>query len=311
MKLFLIATVFSFVASAYATIDGRPFNSLDRILAIELNSNETYQIGEEWGKKPVTNDDLKSDPYFRRMALATAKISRGATAFYLGEFNGKFVMATNHHVCPALSYCRGTIHFPILNITTSITEFYGSWPEVDLSLFAVAVNSTEAAALNAVASPFAFNKNVYHGELLVTIGFGIAENPNGVMMGNRDSDCKVYSADADYRLMGDPDALNPSTYQAWSFANGCDVSHGDSGSAMIDRVTGEVVGIIWTGRIPKNPQVQNKDYLEELFSSPNEDVWQQLSYSVPAVHIKTFLQKQISEQRLPETYVPTIEALLK
>ena len=33
-------------------------------------------------------------------------------------------------------------------------------------------------------------------------------------------------------------------------------------SAMVDRTTGEVVGIIWTSKIPKSDRVQNSDFLK-------------------------------------------------
>lgn len=93
--------------------------------------------------------------------------------------------------------------------------------------------------------------------------------------------------------MSDPDELNTGRHQVWSFANGCDVSHGDSGSAMVDLQTGEVVGLIWTGKIPKSTRVQSSEYLEELIENPNEDIWNELSYAVPAAKIKEVLLKRI------------------
>src|SRR5690606_34729203 len=96
------------------------------------------------------------------------------------------------------------------------------------------------------------------------------------LVANQDNDCIVYSETDDVRFMADPDDLNPGDYSVWSFANGCDVSHGDSGSAMVDRNTGEIVGIIWTGRIPKDKKVQDPAYLDSIYSSSSEDVWKQL-----------------------------------
>lgn len=309
MKLFIATMIFSIFAQANTA---REFaNSLDRILSSTLNNKQTYQIGAVWGKKPVTQADLDSDIHFKRMALSTARMSSGGTGFYLGEFNGKHVMATNHHVCPYFYACSGPIFFPKLKIYTKAVEFYGSWPEIDLALFAVEVNATNAELLKSVASPFAFNKDLYHGQPLVTIGFGVAENPNSELMANRDDDCKVFSADEQYRLMGDPDELNPSSYKAWSFANGCDVSHGDSGSAMMDRNTGEVIGIIWTGRVPKKEEIQTKNYIDQLFNSNSEEIWGELSYGVPAVHMKSFLEKKLADHAIREEHVPTIEALLR
>jgi hypothetical protein len=225
-------------------------------------------------------------------------------------------MATNHHVCPSYNECSGStaIQFPLLNFTTRVTEFYGSWDEIDLSLFAIEVNDPKVIALlTTVASPFAFHDDLKHGEPLVTIGFGIGDNPGRVMMGNRDSDCKVYSRDGEYRLMADPDDLNPGPYKAWSFANGCDVSHGDSGSAMMDRDNGHVVGIIWTGKIPKNPKVQQDSYLKQIFNSEpaSEDVWKELSYSVPAVEMNRYLTNAINKGQISEEFRATLTELLQ
>ena len=90
--------------------------------------------------------------------------------------------------------------------------------------------------------------------------------------------------------MPDPDALNPGTYDAWSFANGCDVSHGDSGSAMVDRKTGKPIGLIWTGKIPKSPKVQQSQYLNEILQKQSPEIWTELSYAVPAAKIREVLQ---------------------
>ncbi len=317
-----LAFLFVFVATtatqAYAItpreiIDGTVL--LPRTLGFGFNLNDTYRIGDEWGKKPVTEADLQSDANFRRMALATAKVRTGGTGFYLGEFNGKMIFATNHHVCEAAYQCkgRGTVTFPLLDVTADVVEFYGSWPEIDLSLMAIAVPSDAKAAakLNAVGAPFAFSTPVHHGEPLVTIGFGVADNPMRQLVANRDADCMVFSGDGEYRLMADPDDLNPAPYRAWSFANGCDVSHGDSGSAMMDRETGKIVGIIWTGRIPKSEKVQSSAYLDQLMQTPNDDVWKELSYAVPAVKMKEYLSEQLNKGAIDPEYQQTLRQLLQ
>jgi hypothetical protein len=95
--------------------------------------------------------------------------------------------------------------------------------------------------------------------------------------------------------MADPDELNPGSYQAWSFANGCDVSHGDSGSAMVDRDSGDVVGIIWTGRIPKTPDIQDSKVLDDLLRTQSPRIWKELSYAVPAAKIREVLQRILNE----------------
>lgn len=277
----------------------------------QLLLNRDYQIGGEWGKKSVTQEDLRSSENFSRMAHSTAKV-RSATGFYLGQFNGQFVVATNHHVCPSADSCRPglAINFTLLGVRPVIQQFYGTWPEIDLAMFSIQMNAADAAKLNAVATPFSFNKDTYRGQKLLTIGHGVANNPGQALVANQDSDCMVYSAAAEYRLMADPDDFNPGPYRAWSFSNGCDVSHGDSGSAMMDRETGEVVGIIWTGKIPKNQKVQTAEYMKTLFENPNEDVWEELSFAVPAAKMKTYLANQIDNNQFPPQVAETIRMML-
>ncbi len=274
--------------------------------------NPTYRIGDEWGKKPVTEADLAANSHFRRIALATARVG-GATGFFLGEYKGKLIMATNHHVCPTESACLGSAaRFPILAGQAKIIDFYGTWTDVDLALFEIQVENADLRkALLEVASPFQFNSQLARGQKLLTIGFGVGDNPRRTIVANQDNDCLVFSDTDEFRFMADPDDLNPGPYKAWSFANGCDVSHGDSGSAMVDRESGKVIGIIWTGRIPKSEKVQNSAYLKNLLQNPNEDIWKELSYGVPASKMKEHLLEQIEKGTIQAKHVEIIRSLLQ
>lgn len=258
-----------------------------------LDDRRTYQLGSVWGKLPVNEDDLPAQTAgFQRMAKATAKVG-GGTGFVLGEFEGEIVMATNHHVLETASDCDAApIVFPLLDTRVRCKKFLGSWSDVDLTLFTVTmIKPKQRAELLAVAQNFSFKRKLSPEMPLLTIGFGIADNPQRKMVANQDDDCKVFSGQEDFRFMADPDELNPGPYKAWSFALGCEVSHGDSGSAMAARDNGEVVGIIWTGRIPKSPLVQDSDYLKELLMSRGDNIWKELSYAVPAVKIHEVLSK--------------------
>lgn len=259
-----------------------------------------YRLGDEWGKQEVTQAMLAAaTPAFRRAALATARTG-GGTGFYLGQFAGQHVVATNHHVYPRASACLGTtIWFPLLGASGRCEAFLGSWSEVDLALFTLSVSAADAARLTPVAGSFAFADDLSAGQRLLTIGFGSAGNPGGRVMANQDSDCYVFSESGEYRLMADPDRWNPGSYRAWSFALGCDVSHGDSGSAIVDRDSGRVVGIIWTGRIPKSRAAQSSASLRRMFDAKSEARWEELSYAVPARKIGEFLER-VAEGSVPE-----------
>lgn len=313
-SLFLAAALFSLSAQAILPIpqqkgrlkQAQPFGEFS------FNLDLRYQIGAEWGKKPVSADTLKDESeVFQRAAKATARVG-GATGFYLGIFNGKHIMATNHHVMPGPDNCNGrAVRFPLLGITLQCKEFLGDWTDIDLALFVLSEPTPEEAGLlSNVAKNFSFDHEIKKGEELITIGFGIADNTARNLVANKDSDCRVFSTDSDYRFMADPDDLNPADYKAWSFANGCDVSHGDSGSAMVSRETGEPIGIIWTGRIPKEEKVQNADYLADIYNTNSDEVWKQLSYAVPAKKMGEFLTELVSKPDTSEELAKTLSAIL-
>lgn len=268
---------------------GTPLNS----------STDAYRLGDEWGKAPVTAGNLaNATPAFRRAALATANVG-GATGFYLGKFAGKHVMATNNHVLPG-NYCRTTsARFPLLGVSGSCEELLGTWPEIDLALFTIRVSAADEAKLIPVAASFRVHDHVRAGQRLLTIGFGSAGNPRRAPVANQDSDCYAFSQNGEYRLMADPDQLSPGAHRVWSFALGCDGSHGDSGSAIVDRDTGNVLGILWTGRIPKPAEAQSSAALTRAFQEKSEKIWELLTYAVPAKKIGEHLRR-LTEGSLPQ-----------
>lgn len=305
--IFLIFSLLILPASATAQLPGPAFSR------ISLAGTDDYRLGDEWGKKAVKAEDLiGARPAFRRAALATAKAG-GATSFYLGRFQGQHVMATNHHVFEGPRQCLGrSIRFPLLGVNVTCEKFLGSWNEIDLALFVVRpANAGDEARLMEVGANFRFQEDVKPGQPLLTVGFGVAGNGRGEVMANEDSDCYVFSGEGEYRLMADPDRWNPGSYRAWSFALGCDVSHGDSGSAIVDRESGQVVGIIWTGRIPKSDDARSSRFLGEIFQKQNPLVWEELSYAVPARKIGEYLQRLLEGNSLPEDSQVILRALLQ
>lgn len=310
--MLLVLSAFLFLqGSAFAekTGIGREHSS---VFSFGLAGSDDYRLGSEWGKVPVTLESLsKESAAFQRAALATAKVG-GATGFYLGKFNGEFIMATNYHVFSGAMNCLGSsVRFPLLGVSGTCDRFIGSWSDVDLALFILKPrNAEDGAKLEKVAGNFAFQEDVYPGEPLLTIGYGIADNPERLTVANQDSDCYVFSQRGDYRFMADPDRYNPGSYRAWSFALGCDVSHGDSGSAIVDRNNGKVVGIIWTGNIPKSEFVQDSQKLTEIFKTGNAAIWEELSYAVPAKKIGEFLTGLLASN-ISESNKAILRAMLK
>lgn len=285
---------------------------------IEQNPNhhdliKIYQIGDEWNKDPVNSKNIDQFPEtFQRAARATAKIRGGATGFYIGQFNGHHVMATNHHVLPGSEYCLGKkINFTILNKQFECEKFFGHWTDIDLALFAIKVTDEDAIILKDMALEVDFDSSIYARQKLLTLGYGVANNPSRTLVGNMDSDCKVFSDEGDFRTLSDPDNLNAESYAAWSFAFGCDGSHGDSGSAIVDRETGKVIGILWTGKSPKSTNIQNSSYLESILESGGAEIWTELNYAIPTPKIKEFLSNLIqNNDKLAEDTKETIRQII-
>lgn len=270
--------------------------------------NKEYQIGDEWGKKAVTPGSLaRESAVFQRAAKATAHFGAG-TAFYLGKFNGRHMMATNNHVMKYRLCERLTANFGLLGRRFQCEKEYGSWADIDLALFSIRVPAAEEAVLSGLGGNFAYDASIYPGQELLTVGFGVAENKERFAVANQDSDCKVFSGRDEFRFMADPD--NAGSDKVWSFSNGCDVSHGDSGSAFVDRKTGEVLGLLWGGRIPKPAKVGRSAYLDELLRNQSGEIWTELSYAVPAARIRDVLSAFLAGGSRDPDKTATIKALL-
>ncbi|MEN9723410.1 MAG: Trypsin-like peptidase domain [Pseudomonadota bacterium] len=315
MKLLSRPLMFAFLLLSAPTAWAMP-NSVSvlslwnpRSAFVTASGAADYQLGDEWGKKPVTAEQLAQEtPGFVRMAKATASYAGGGTAFYLGKFAGKHLMGTNHHVQPSMS-CQGSARFQVLEKSFPCKQVIGHWPAIDFALFEISVSALDEPLMLAIGQSFQFDRPLVAGQALLTMGFGVAQNPGRRLVFNQDHDCKVFSGD--FRFMSDPDEFNPGSYQAWSFANGCDVSHGDSGSAMVDRDTGEIIGIIWTGRIPKSREAQSSAILGEWLRTQDPQIWTQMSYAVPASKIREVLQEFLDRSsNVPSETAEVIGAFL-
>lgn len=270
-----------------------------------------YQLGDEWGKQAVEIDKLANrDAVYVRSVQATAFFN-SATSFLLGRFGGEFVMATNHHVLGSQSECSGrSVQFTVRRKKYACKAMIGSWPEIDLALFTITVPQADSVELMQFGRNFDFVSPLDEDTQLLTAGFGIAGNSQRKMMVNENMDCRVVSGRNEFRLMADPDQYNPAEYKAWSFATACSVSHGDSGSALVERKTGRVLGILWTGAIPKESRVQSSSYIRDIQIRKDEEVWSLLTYAVPALKIGQKLNVMLDAGDIPNAFTPIVRELV-
>jgi hypothetical protein len=276
-----------------------------------LSGVRDYQIGDEWGKKQVDSARLpQNDPVFIR-SVQSAAMFNSATSFYLGNFDGFHLMATNHHVLDHAHDCEGRlVNFTLRKKKYRCREMIGTWSDVDFALFTLDPADISNSDLAPYASQFDFINPPEEDTPLLTAGYGIAGNSGRQLMVNENSDCRVISGRDEFRFMADPDLFNPASYKAWSFATGCGVSHGDSGSAIVGRKTGKVVGLVWTGAIPKESKIQNSRYIRELQERDDDEIWSLLTYAVPATKIKEKLEKVLQTNEIAARHRAAVREFL-
>lgn len=239
-----------------------------------------YQIGSVWGRKAFTFETRDQLPaVIATQALSVAKFL-GGSAFYLGEFNGRHIMATNYHVLPGALNCYSLsfADFVLLDQAFACKTFIASFSNIELSLFEIEVGQGREKHLEGIG--LAFDPYVDSRELY-GLGYGRQGNPHPTrkaLLLSRDDFCLPFSDQV--RFLKDPDEVNPVEYKVWSQPIGCDFSHGDSGAPVLNQ-SGEFAGIFWTGATPKSLSIQSDSFLRTLLEKPDELIWKELSYMVP------------------------------
>lgn len=259
----------------------------------KAQENNPYQIGPVWGRKSYTHESVtKISPNIREQAKAVARFD-GGTAFYLGKFDGKHLMATNHHVLPGALKCYSFnwVSFILIDDFFSCKNFIATFSDVELTIFELKVKPEDEIALKGLGIKLLDSPK--DTERLYGIGYGFQNNPmRKSLLVSDDEHCKFFSSET--RYIKDPDTINTANYQVWSRPVGCDFSHGDSGSPVLNEL-GEFVGINWTGGAPKPSKVQDSRYLDEILGSQDPEIWENLSYIVPVDRLREQLIEYVAQ----------------
>jgi hypothetical protein len=257
---------------------------------------KSYQVGSTWDKKHIA----KASSSVQILKESIGEIGSRATIFYIGEFNNKHLAVTNNHVCPNQSTSPQRVTNRCVNQSIYFSYYRNRRGKVlegkvsnallvlkslDLSVLEISFTNLDQFERAPTALIFS-DRAPYLNQELISIGYGVHNNEYGVLKIEEDSfDCQVFSRET--RLVQDPDTLNPVGYKVNSFLHGCDVSHGDSGSPILDRNSFEVVGLLWTGKYPKSDSISQAGF-ENL---PIEFLWKELNYASPGFQIKEKLEK--------------------
>lgn len=276
-------------------------------------ANTYVVIGDDYKKIPFKKYLRGNDhAYVRKLIRNTVYVeteerSRGfsttqevqvGTAFYIGRHFGKHLFITNHHNIDSSNCKRAKIEF-FTNQKLSESKSarcdevlfsQGHSEGSDLTLFSIRNKDLkkfigEGLEIDFTFSPVAKTK-------LMHAGFGNDRKSNHPrkrvnlfeMNITADEDCVIASKDSHYIK------LNGISH---NFATGCDIAKGDSGGAVVDRQTGQVVGLIW-GISPDSGGKSSRELHEEIFGIDSNYVWKHMSYA-------------LSLARLSETLFPFLE----
>lgn len=272
----------------------------------QSSTSSPYRLGSSWNRiNLLSQPQYLQDMQIRRIALATAKIVSAfniGTGFYLGKIDGEYLVATNYHVFANVLTCGLTTFAPLVKFTLAgvsgiCKRIIVDLPDIDLIIFSLEKsNAIENGLKDILPLRFAFDLDITKGTPLVTVGHGKALNEDLLPHIEMSEDCRVLSPSSRYKILSNPDPDDHLKLQVWSFATGCDLSPGDSGSAVLNAKTGHVLGIFWASPSPKPTVYQVSDYLRNIEDEESRDVWKNLSYAVPSIVIKDKLNDFVKDE---------------
>lgn len=267
-----------------------------------------YKIGHRWDRFVPTDFQISADPQVNFLVTHEFMINEGSS-FYLGEFAGRHVFATNSHILPDEKSCKGfwirNDVMPGKNSTFQCKEVIARYPDIDLALFTSTDPDTlQAEFLKTHKLQFDFSKNIPSGTRLLTVGHGLYRlmfsRPNKNKMYpsiNLSEECVLGEDTATARKISDPDAIGYDlTSSVWSIPHGCETSHGDSGSPLINAKSLRVVGINWS---MGNFKPKNLEYK----SMTAGQRWELSSMAVPAWKIREKFVEILDSGQLDDKYL--------
>lgn len=266
-----------------------------------------YQIGDQWnrqlylGQEDLPYDVARLHPSIAISGYATIETDqrlqlRGVgTVFYLGKINGEHIVGTAAHVFQndrsqshQLNCIDNTYHFPAgPKMSLKGKRLVGAWPQIDFALCALDIPHDKEMALEGLIKPLRVNwdREIKAGSLLTTIGYGYFENPKlGKPRFENSSDCRVFFGDKEAQWRDGKRSI----------AVGCDASSGDSGSPIVDRLTGEWAGVIWGVREDKSGAT-SAQLRERAQGDDLESAWLDLTMAISPATIRNYLASHLDE----------------
>jgi hypothetical protein len=266
--------------------------------SISLSFAKNYvQVGDTYSKVPYKklykkSDNIHLDKLIENTVLINIKVSSGhtrGTGFYIGKHFSKHLFLTNAHVMNKKECKDAKIKFlkrdtklgraECENVLLSLFKKELS----DLTLFSVKEEQLNGFLGKGLELDFDYSVN--SGDLLIQHGFGIKS-----LRADSRAQSKLLkfspqvAMDSDCAIAGPNGLLADFVDQKIKFniALGCDMTSGDSGSAIMNRSTGKVIGLLWgAGKNPKKKdRISSEELWSSIFGSRDARIWVNMSYAI-------------------------------
>ena len=279
------------------------------LLSFAAKAN-SIQIGDIYSKIPwrkAYQDNALPfiQEHIENTVLINTPTGRGVgrgTGFYIGLHQGRHLFLTNAHVLTTHE-CRGTI---ITFLKTSLAQGRAECERVlvsrfnreesDMTLFTIKASQLKDFAGKGLELELEFSPRA--GQMLMQYGFGIkslprfrdADQAQREFSGqaNIDSDCAVISPTGVLQTV--PDMSGKLVHHNISI--GCDVTGGDSGSAIVDRETGRVVALLWASGI--NPRdrdrIKSVDLWSHVIGSDDSRIWENFAFAISIKELSAYIK---------------------
>lgn len=221
------------------------------------------QIGLEWNRTRYSKDALATYDAAARKALRAAvrietSSGHGSGAFLgLAEGTG-IVLSSSHNFFQSKDVY--SIRFEVQRLTFGKARIIADFPKYDVVVIAFPVKPEDRPLIadDGLALGFVVRKDVP----LTVAGFGVHQFSFG-----EDADCRTFSGPMQTAFV-----IEGSHYARGSLvAIGCDLAPGDSGGPVLERSTGELLGLITTIAEPSKKTRLPSDRLREKYQNAGEE----------------------------------------
>lgn len=265
--------------------------------------NQNFQIGSKWDRKAANPWTIyyENDSYLTNAFKSTVRVrtlKNIGTGFYLGQHHNQFIIATSAHVLDGIPFCSEnffTVYVKLSEINTELkcNKLIGIWKDIDMAIFSINVPSSINYLLWRINPlQFDWSNEVEKSQSLITLGYGEYQNDKKTITYETSEDCKVFSPSNYFKKI-----VNSNNSSIWSFAHGCDSSPGDSGSPVLSKNTGKVIGMTWATSDSKPQDFLDSEKLMQSLENNDPRIWKYLSYAVPAQTIREVWLNWIKDTR--------------